>query len=69
MIKRLFIVALFCITMSCIKQNNSTLTNNYFELVRPEFKGEQAYNMTAFVEKYWRIAGNTGFNATVFKNC
>ncbi|MEB2782226.1 M28 family peptidase [Algoriphagus sp. C2-6-M1] len=39
----------------------------YFKLVRPEFKGDLAYETVAFVEKYWRIAGNTGFNNTVFR--
>lgn len=41
------------------------LTNSYFELVRPEFKGDLAYETVAFVEQYWRIAGNTGFNNSV----
>ncbi|WP_026953746.1 M28 family peptidase [Algoriphagus vanfongensis] len=41
------------------------LTNTYFELVRPEFKGDLAYETVAFVEQYWRIAGNTGFNNSV----
>jgi aminopeptidase YwaD len=41
-------------------------TAPYFDLVRPEFKGDQAYETVAFVEKYWRVAGNTGFNETVY---
>ncbi|MEB2784795.1 M28 family peptidase [Algoriphagus persicinus] len=39
----------------------------YFKLVRPEFKGDLAFETVAFVEQYWRIAGNTGFNNTVFR--
>ncbi|WP_299683097.1 M28 family peptidase [uncultured Dokdonia sp.] len=39
----------------------------YFKLVRPEFKGDVAFNTTAFVEQFWRVAGNTGFNKTVYK--
>lgn len=38
----------------------------YFDLIRPEFKGDLAYNTVAFVEKYWRVAGNTGFNESVY---
>lgn len=52
--------------LSC--SENPTLTqttNKYFKLVRPEFKGDVAYETTAFVEKYWRVAGNTGFNESV----
>lgn len=39
---------------------------HYFDLIRPEFKGDLAYNTVAFVEKYWRVAGNTGFNESVY---
>jgi hypothetical protein len=41
--------------------------NPYFDLVRPNYSGDLAYETVAFVEKYWRVAGNTGFNATVFR--
>lgn len=41
--------------------------DKYFELVRPEFKGDVAYKTTAFVEKYWRVPGNTGFNESVYR--
>lgn len=40
--------------------------NKYFDLIRPAFKGDLAYNTVSFVEKYWRVAGNTGFNETVY---
>lgn len=43
------------------------VTDSYFKLVRPEFNGDLAYETVAFVEQYWRIAGNTGFNNTVFR--
>ena len=39
---------------------------NYFEIVRPLFTGELAYSTTAYVADYWRVAGNTGFNNTIF---
>lgn len=42
------------------------VTDPYFKLVRPEFKGDLAYETVAFVEQYWRLAGNTGFNKTVY---
>lgn len=54
--------------LSC--SNNPTITETtekYFKLVRPEFKGDVAYETTAFVEKYWRVAGNTGFNESVYR--
>ncbi|UZD22746.1 M28 family peptidase [Algoriphagus halophytocola] len=41
--------------------------NPYFSLVRPEFKADLAYETVGFVEQYWRLAGNTGFDATVYR--
>ncbi len=48
------------------KESLAIKTTNYFEVVRSEFKGDVALETTAFVEKYWRVAGNTGFNKTVY---
>ncbi len=45
----------------------ATVTNPYFDLVRPQFKGNEAFETVAFVEQYWRIAGNTGFDNTVYR--
>jgi hypothetical protein len=44
-------------------ENKST---DYFELVRPEFTGKLAFETTDYVEDYWRVVGNTGFNNTVY---
>lgn len=41
-------------------------TDPYFKLVRSQFHGDLAYETVAFVEQYWRVAGNTGFNNTVY---
>ena len=60
-----FLIAiLFCFTAQA--QSIAKKANEYFDLIRPEFKGDLAYNTVAFVEKYWRYAGNTGFNETVY---
>lgn len=32
---------------------------------RSDISGERAFATTAFVDQYWRVAGNTGFNATI----
>ncbi len=49
------------------KQPLDPITEPYFKLVRPEFQGDLAYETVGFVEKYWRVAGNTGFNETVYR--
>ncbi|MBN3519993.1 M28 family peptidase [Algoriphagus lutimaris] len=60
---------LFIQSVSVFSQNKDLFqtTNSYFELVRPKFEGKEAYETVAFVEKYWRVAGNTGFNNTVYR--
>ena len=45
---------------------SSQTTQDYFNTIRPEYSGELAFETTSFVEKYWRVAGNTGFNETVY---
>src|SRR5262245_9682610 len=37
----------------------------YFALTRPAFSGDRARNVVAFMDRYFRIPGNTGFNATL----
>ena len=64
-------ITTFLLLMACVMgsfaQNKEHSISDYFEIIRPNFTGETAYETTAFVEKYWRIAGNTGFNATVYR--
>lgn len=44
----------------------STAVDGYYPLLRAVYNGDNAYNTVGFVEKYWRIAGNTGFNESIF---
>jgi hypothetical protein len=37
----------------------------YFDLVRAEYSGDRARQTVAFVERYFRLPGNTGFNASI----
>ena len=37
----------------------------YFDLVRPVFSGDRAYDQVAFMDQYFRWPGNTGFNANI----
>jgi len=39
----------------------------YFELVRPEVTGDLAYETTAYVEQFWRLAGNAGFDSSIYR--
>ena len=61
--KKIFLAALFLSTTSAFAQ---TQTSNYFKLTREGFNEKNAYNTTSFVEKYFRVPGNTGFDASIY---
>lgn len=60
--KKILFVALLSFTTNAFAQ---TQTANYFKLTRNGFNEKNAYATTAFVEKYFRVPGNTGFNASI----
>jgi len=49
------------------KKETTNITDTYFQMVTPKFNGGVAFETTAFVEQFWRVAGNTGFNKTVYQ--
>lgn len=60
------LLAIFSMTIGLTQASNITkTTQSYFDLIRPEFKGDLAYETTAYVAQYWRVAGNTGFNKSI----
>jgi aminopeptidase YwaD len=40
---------------------------HYFDLVRPIFSADKAYEQVAFMDGYFRWPGNTGFNASIHR--
>ncbi|MCE7996611.1 MAG: M28 family peptidase [Roseivirga sp.] len=38
----------------------------YFDMVDETFDKESAFNTVAFVEKYWRVVGNEGFDKSIY---
>ncbi len=60
--KKLLFAALLLFSANIFAQ---TQTANYFKLTREGFNEKNAYATTAFVEKYFRVPGNTGFNASI----
>ncbi len=68
--KRFILVFVFIIAIHFSNTTDNSISGNtekYFELVRPLFTGDVSFETTAFVEKYWRVAGNTGFNESVYR--
>lgn len=66
-IKILSIILSFALFGCVDNQKLPTTTPEYFDLARENLKGDIAFQTTAFVERYWRVPGNTGFNATIHR--
>jgi len=69
MIKYIYIVLVFAILLSSCSSKESVKELNetdYFNVINKEFTGDLAYETTSFVEKYWRVVGNTGFDASIY---
>lgn len=62
------IIFLSIFTVSCKPIEKQKLnSSNYSEVINNKFNGDLAFKTTAFIEKYWRVAGNTGFNNTIYR--
>jgi aminopeptidase YwaD len=64
--KYFFLLAGMLGIMLASAQKKSTI-DNYYPLLRNSFNENNAYSTVGFVEKYWRVAGNTGFNETIYR--
>jgi hypothetical protein len=40
--------------------------DEYFDLARAEFRGENAFESVAYIEQFWRLAGNSGFDKSIY---
>ena len=62
-----FIAVLFTLLANCQSDKKiSTKNLDYSDVINELITGEIAYNTTAFVEKYWRVVGNTGFDKSIY---
>lgn len=59
----LFSVSLF---VAC-NTNHELKPSEYADVINQEITGELAFKTVSFVGKYWRVAGNTGFNESVYR--
>ena len=48
-------------------RNTPAAVQRYFDLVRPMFSAQRAYDQVAFMDRYFRWPGNTGFNASIHR--
>lgn len=66
--KTLFLsLALVALTITLpAQQKSSPVLDEYYKSLRREFVADNAYKTVAFVEQRWRIAGNSGFNESIY---
>lgn len=64
--KNIFIQSLLFLLPAISFAQADPLLKKYYDDTRKGFKENNAYETVAFVEKRWRIAGNTGFNESIW---
>lgn len=62
--KQCLVVLLVC-TVTFAAFSQQAFEKQYTDL-RAEFSADNTHSTTAFVEKYWRLAGNKGFNESIY---
>lgn len=60
-----FLLLQLCFASITSAQDISPQLDRYFELIRPEFSGERAFQTTRYVSGRWRLPGNNGFNESI----
>jgi aminopeptidase YwaD len=60
-----FFVCLSIITHVNGQEKKSPELDGYYQSLRNSFNAQNAYETVAFVEKRWRLAGNSGFNESI----
>jgi hypothetical protein len=67
-LKYLSVLVLVPLLLSCSKsdQVHAPLALAYFEMIDTEFNSDQAFNTVAYIEKYFRVVGNEGFNKSIY---
>ncbi len=66
--KSLSLLIIAVLSLSCKKtaQIHAPLVQPYFEMIDAEFNAEQAFETVAYVEQYFRVVGNEGFNNSIY---
>lgn len=62
-----FVFALAATSVHAQLADSPAAVKHYFDLVRPVFDGQRAFDQTAFMDQYFRWPGNTGFNASIHR--
>ncbi|MCW3087111.1 MAG: peptidase [Sediminibacterium sp.] len=60
------LIALCIVSPFCSLAKQAPLIKEYYQEVRKAFQEKNAYETVAFVEKRWRVAGNKGFDESIY---
>lgn len=60
-------IFLFFLAICSIAVQAQQPIDEYYSLLRTSFVGNNAYETVAFMDQYWRLAGNTGFNESIHR--
>lgn len=63
---KLSIVLVLCLCMSAQAFQLKDFQDHYIQLADQTFNKNEAFNTVDFVEKYFRVVGNEGFNASIY---
>lgn len=64
--RTIFSLFIFLILLNSCTQNGKNSSDEYLKILNEEITGDLAFETTAFVEQYWRVVGNTGFNKSIY---
>ncbi len=67
MFKKILFVAFATTLFSSCSFDKELKPTEYSTEINQRFTGDLAYETTDFVEDYWRVVGNTGFNKSIYK--
>lgn len=67
MFKKMLWAILFIVSFTACSPEKELSPSEYSTTINKRFTGNLAYETVAFVEKYWRVVGNTGFNKSIYK--
>ena len=63
----LLLTLTYCSEILTAQNNPPSTIDSYYQLLRSTFQEDNAYQTVAFVEQRWRIAGNSGFNESIWQ--
>jgi len=67
MFKRMLLAVITLLIFTACTSEKELKSTEYSTTLNERFTGELAYETVDFVEKYWRVVGNTGFNKSIYR--